>query len=122
MKIPSEIYSELPCSVVAVGCALGMATREAVIGLISPKTHSDGYLSLKGMEALILANMAVDCKVYYKRDRRPTLAEFMKANKGRRAIICLLGHFVYFDGNDYHSYFFNDNDPVVQAWYVEDKK
>ncbi len=120
MIIPRECYAELPCSVVALGCALGMTDRAAVIGLISPKMHKDGYLSLKGMEALILAHRAVDCKAYYKGGQRPTLKEFMARNKGRKAIICLLGHFVYFDGNDYYSYFFNDNDDVVQAWFLED--
>ena len=120
MIIPNEVYSELPCSVVAMGCALGLTDKRAVTALISPQLHRDGYLSLKGMEALILANKAIDCKLYYKRADRPTLKAFMARYKGRKAIVCLLGHFIYFDGNDYYSYFMNDNDPVVQAWFLED--
>ncbi len=120
MTLPNEVFEELPCSIVAVGCALGYTDSAAVAALKPAGLHEDGYLSLKGMEALIRAKLKVDCKVYYKRWCRPTLAEFMEKNKGRKAIVCLLGHFVYWDGVDYHSFFYNNDDPVVQVWYLED--
>ena len=119
--IPGDAYRGLPCSIVSMGCALGYTTLGEISALVAPGVHSDGYLSLKNMEALIKAHSAIDCKTYYKREKRPTLREFAHANEGRRAIICLLGHFVYFDGHDYHRFFKNGNDPVVQVWYLEDK-
>ena len=74
------------------------------------------------MDDLLKANMRVIRRVYYKRGERPRLWDFMRENKGRRAVLCLLGHFVYFDGEDYHSFLKNDGDLVVKAWYVEDKQ
>ena len=117
-QIPGDIYLEFPCSVVAVGCAMGITSSDALQGLKSADLHSDGYLSLKAMESLIKANMDVKGKVYYKRAERMALRDFAHANEGRKAIICLLGHYVYFDGHDYHSFFWNGSDPVVQAWYI----
>ena len=117
--IPSIAYDELPCSIVAVGCALGYTDSESVAGVIPAGLHRDGYLSLRNMESLIRAKMSVTGKVYYKGGKRPTLTAFMEENAGRPAVICLLGHFVYFDGFYYYSFFENENDPVVQAWFVE---
>lgn len=117
--VPNDIYRELPCSVVAVGCAKGIEIRDALESLKSADLHSDGYLSLKAMESLIKANMEVTGKVYFKREVRPALRDFAHANLGRKAIICLLGHYVYFDGRDYHSFFWNGGDPVVQAWFID---
>lgn len=117
--VPSDFYEELPCSVVAVGCALGIDVPEALSGLHSPSLHDDGYLSLKSMNALIRANMAVKRYDYYKRGERPALRDFAHGHIGERAIICLLGHYVYFDGKDYHSFFFNGGDQVVGVWYLQ---
>lgn len=118
--IPDEIYRGLPCSVVATGCAMGITERDALESLKSDSLHSDGYLSLRGMETLLKANVSVLRKVYYKRNERMCLRDFAHANTGKKAVICLLGHFIYFDGKDYHSFFFNGDDPVVQVWYLSD--
>ena len=119
-QIPDDIYREQPCSVVAVGCALNITESDALERLKSDSLHSDGYLSLKAMESLIRANMEVTGKAYFKRGERPALRDFAHANEGRKAVICLLGHYVYFDGRDYHSFFWNGGDPVVQAWFIKD--
>lgn len=120
--IPAEVYQGLPCSAVAVGCALGYDSRVKIAtgGCISPDLHSDGYLSLKGMNALIRANMGVKKRVNYKKGERPELREWAHAEgKGKRAVVCLLGHFIYFDGRDYYSFFWNNEDDVVAVWYLE---
>lgn len=31
----------------------------------------------------------------------------------------ILGHYLYFDGRDYHSFLWNGGDPVVSVWYLE---
>lgn len=117
---PAKIYEGLPCSVVSVGTALGIAHRSELEGLFSADLRSDGYLTLKGMNALIRANMAVKRQEKFKRGERPALRDFAHEHKGQKAIICLLGHFVYFDGRDYHSFFWNGGDPVVSVWYLDE--
>lgn len=116
--IPAVAYDELPCSVVAVGCALGRTDRKEIMALKSPGLHSDGYLSLDGMNALIRANVEVKKTAYFRRGERPTLREFAERNAGQKAVICLLGHFIYFDGKDYYSFFRNENDKVVKVWFL----
>ncbi len=116
---PDDIYRGLPCSTVALGCALGYTEREDVAGLRSAGLTEDGYLSLRGMNALVRARTRVRKVVSFKRGERPALRDFAHENIGHRAIICLLGHFVYFDGRDYHSFFKNGSDPVVQVWYLD---
>lgn len=116
---PPDMYRGLPCSVVSVGCALGIANTGALSGLYSPHLQDGGYLSLKGMNALIRANMAVKRQAYYKRGDRPILRDFAHEHIGERAIICLLGHYIYFDGRDYHSFFYNGGDQVVSVWYLQ---
>lgn len=117
---PDDVYLDLPCSMVAVGCALGDkgAVLAAEDGLRSPELHSDGYLSLDGLNRLIRANMAVKKMEYFKRGERPTLYNWAHEHIGQRAVICLLGHYIYFNGYDYFSYFENDDDPVVKVWYI----
>lgn len=117
---PDRVYEGLPCSMVAVGCALGDkgAVLAAEDGLRSPDLRSDGYLSLDGLNRLIRANMAVKKMEYFKRGERPTLYNWAHEHIGQRAVICLLGHYIYFNGYDYFSYFENDDDPVVKVWYI----
>ncbi len=116
---PPDIYRGLPCSAVAVGCAKGVARRSEAQRLCAADLKEDGYLSLKGMNALIRANLAVLKRVNYKRGERPVLRDWAHSHIGQRAIICLLGHFIYFDGRDYHSFFWNGGDEVVSAWILK---
>lgn len=121
--IPNVIYEGLPCSVVALGCAKGIAKKSDLGGLISNELQEDGYLSLNGMNKLIRANLRVQKRVIYKRGERPMLVAFAHgAGKGKKAIICVLGHYIYFDGKDYYSYFFNGKDQVVSVWYLKEEK
>lgn len=116
--IPDDIYRGLPCSVVSAGCALGIDDLSRLSALFSGDLHDDGYLSLDGMNRLVRANMGVLRCEYFKRGQRPELCDFARAHEGQRAIICLLGHFIFFDGQDYHSFFENEEDPVVKVWYL----
>ena len=119
---PDAIYEGLPCSVVAVGCALGITRKNDLKALFSDELKADGYLSLNGMNKLIRANLNVKNRVNYKRGERPLLVEFAHGSgKGKKAVICVLGHYIYFDGKDYYSYFFNGQDRVVSVWYLEEE-
>ena len=117
---PAAVYSRLPCSMVALGCAMGLTDREALFALKPPGLKPDGYLSLKNMNSLIRANVSVERVAYFKREERMELRDFAHENEGKKAIICLLGHYVYFDGHNYHSFYWNGSDPVVQVWYLKE--
>lgn len=119
MIIPDKVYNEVPCSVVAVGTALGKTDAEWV-GFLWRKAKleglkPDGYLSLDGMNQYIRENLKVRKKTSYKRGERPFLKDFLKDNKGRY-IICVYGHYIYANGGEYYSFFNNDRDPVVATW------
>lgn len=118
---PDRVYEGLPCSMVAVGCAMGEqgAVLAAEDGLRSPDLRSDGYLSLDGLNRLIRAHLGVKRMEYFKRVDRPALRDWAHANIGHRAVVCVLGHYIYFDGRDYHSFLWNGGDPVVKVWYLD---
>lgn len=117
---PNDIYRGLPCSVVAVGCAMQNTDADTIRRLVSDDLHQDGYLSLDGMNRLIRANLRVIRRVNYKRSQRPKLRNWAHTHPGQRAVVCVLGHYLYFDGRDYHSFFWNGGDPVVSVWYLDD--
>lgn len=116
--IPAVIYEGLPCSMVAVGCALGITSKNDLKPLKSAELKSDGYLSLNGMNNLIRANMDVKKRENYKRGERPLLRDWAHEHLGQKAVICVAGHFIFFDGRDYHSFFWNGGNPVISVWYV----
>lgn len=118
---PDKVYEGLPCSMVAVGCAMGAqgAVLAAEDALRSPDLHADGYLSLDGLNRLIRAHMRVTRRENFRRGERPALRDFAHSHLGQRAVICVLGHYLYFDGRDYHSFLWNGGDPVVSVWYLD---
>lgn len=113
--LPDDIYRGLPCSTVAVGTALGIKAQDALSGLVSASLHSDGYLTLNDMNRLVRANMPVQRRRDFKRGLRPTLAEYVHEYR-RRAIVCVRGHYLYTDGKNYFSFFYNGQDEVVCVW------
>lgn len=119
---PNKIYERMPCSVVAIGCALGLTDKAALRGLKSPFLKSDGYLSLDGMNALVRARLAVKKRQNYRRDERPVLRDWAHENIGHPAVVCVFGHFLYFDGRDYYSFFKNGDDEVVTVWYLAERQ
>ncbi len=116
---PNAVYELLPCSVVAVGCALGITTADRLNGLISDDLHEDGYLSLDGMNRLVRGNLTVKKRLNYRRGERPALRDWAHEHLGDKAIVCVAGHFLYFDGRDYHSFFWNGGDPVISVWILD---
>ena len=124
---PNDVYAGMPCSVVAVGTAMGVTDRSVVNGLYGdalsgsygPKLQEDGYLSLNGLNGLIRAKLSVVKRENFKRGQRPALRDWAHGDgKGRRAVVCVLGHYLYFDGRDYHSFLWNGGDPIVAVWYL----
>lgn len=116
-KLPSSIYEGYPCSVVAVGCALGLTDAEAIKKLLSPELHDDGYLSLSGMNHLARTKLPIVKRYNYKRGERLTLLKF-SCNFKEKAIVCVSGHYIYYNGEDYYSFFNNEFDDVIAVWQI----
>ena len=106
---PDARFTECPCSIVAVGTA---------IGRMPPKPdglREDGYLTLAGMNTFCRSLLPVRRMVRYKRSERPTLKAFLEGNGGK-AIVCVTGHFLYADRKTYWSFLRNAKDKVIAAW------
>lgn len=114
---PDRVYHGLPCSMVAVGCAKGLTNIFEIEKLRSPLLKEDGYLTLQGGNRLVRDNLDVKKRTDFRRNERPTLQEYIEAHPDSRAVICVLGHLLYYEGNGtYWSFFENEDDPVVAVW------
>lgn len=114
---PKPVYGGAPCSVVAVGCAMG----QRAVPFASDELHLDGYLSLDGMNRYVRKYLPVKKRMNFKRGHRPILIDFVGSLEGQAAVICVKGHYIYFNGKDYYSFFGNDYDEVICAWVLRRK-
>ena len=107
---PDDAYYGLPCSYVAIGCAGGRAG--------SIPTRSDGYATLQDVNKAIRGALKVKNYTYFPRDKRVTLQEYMGNRGTGRAVICVLGHYLYadFSQGKYWSFFNNSMDKIVAIW------
>lgn len=103
---PNDTLRGKPCSIVAVSCALGGKAK-------GKPTLKDGYATLASANKYIRENLNVKKRTDFKRGQRPKLKDLHLDGK---AVVCVLGHFLYLDHEDYWSYFNNENDPVVAMW------
>ena len=110
-KKPCSYLDGIPCSIVAVSCALGRLP--AGINVYESKLREDGYASLKVANRIIRDNLDVIKRTDYKRGERPLLKDLHLDGK---AIVCVLGHLIYVDHETYHSLFDNETDEVVTVW------
>lgn len=118
VREPLPVYNGKPCSVVAVGCALGYTTKDQVETLQPEGIYPDGYLPLEAGNRFIRNSLPVQKREYFKRGMRPKLKEILE-NNIRRAVICCYGHLVYAEGELYYSFFDNYNDDVVSIWWLK---
>ncbi|MBR5178950.1 MAG: hypothetical protein IKW90_09165 [Lachnospiraceae bacterium] len=117
---PAPVFHSLPCSIVSVGCALGFSRDKTIEKAEEIGLKDDGYLTLENMNKFIRSLLSVQKKEYYKRGTRPLLEEFLRGNK-KRAVVCLLGHYVYVDKENYYSFFQNERDEVVCVWWLKNE-
>lgn len=82
------------------------------------KLYNEGYRSLRDMNKSVRYFCNVECYKYFKKSDRLNLEDFDFNNK--KAIVCVLGHYVYVENNVYYSFFDNDKDKVVAIWYLGD--
>ena len=114
---PSERFNYKPCSIVALYYAY-KDIYKLNMSMDHVKTRPDGYLALSKMNSYINMLFHVKKAIQYSKDKRFTLAEFL-LNNDKKAIVCVLGHYIYVDGKNYFSFFDNLSDKVVKIWYVE---
>ena len=113
---PDERLCNTPCCVTAVVSALGYS--EAIHQFMSsgnwaPKMDSTGYVTLTGANRFIRSNLNVKKRVDFKRGNRLLLKDL---NLNGKAIVCVLGHYLYLDHETYYSFFDNEKDEVVSVW------
>ncbi len=108
---PSYNLRNLPCSICAVSSALGFIPEGT--DEYSKKLRDDGYATLNDANRYIRDNLDVVKRTDYKRGQRPKLRDL---HADGRAIVCVYGHFIYVNHEDYWSFFENEDDDVVTVW------
>ena len=116
--IPKSFYEGLPCSVVSIGCASetlrGRFDYDKIKAFSEQASANDNYATLRSVNEQVRKFFNVKKYTYYTRADRKTLKEFQFEN----AIVCVYGHFLYTHGDEYYSYFDNENDKVVAVWEI----
>ena len=113
-KRPNEIYADEPCLVVAVYCAYEKEMFKSATGY--PDLKPNGYATLASANKWIREKLAVKKKIDYKRGERPKLKDL---HLDGEAVVCVLGHYIYLDGETYWSFFDNEEDDVVTVWMLK---
>ena len=111
---PNKYLEDQPCLVVAVYCATGLL--ESLHGY--PKLKNDGYATLDSANRWIRQNLKVKKRIDYKRGSRPRLKDLHLDGK---AIVLVLGHYVYVDHETYLSFFDCENTEVVTTWILKEE-
>ena len=109
--LPEHYLENLPCLIVAVTSALGNRPDEI------PVLKENGYATLKIANTYIRDSLKVNKRINYYRQNRPRLKDL---HIDGRAIVCVLGHFLYLDHEFYYSFFDNEEDDVVSVWVLKE--
>lgn len=107
---PPDEYKHDPCSIVGIGCATEKHLHFST-------SHADGYMTLRDMNKIVRENCTVKKRIDYKRGQRPKLRDL---HLDGRALVCVYGHFLYVDREEYWSFFDNEDDEVVAVWLLKD--
>lgn len=109
-----DLYDK-PCCITAVVCAAG--TDDIVDNLEYLPSRGEGYATLDAANKFIRTNLHVKKITKYRRCERPLLKDLHFDGK---AVVCVRGHYLYLDHENYYSFFDNENDPVVAVWSLHD--
>ena len=107
---PDEKLRRRPCLVTALTCACGKPKGTALI-------KSDGYATLGSANRWIRENVKVERRINFRRGERPKLKDL---HLDGRAVVCVLGHYLFLDHETYWSFFRNSDDEVVTVWVLEE--
>lgn len=117
---PRNFYLDLPCSVVSIGCASetlhGRFDFNEIRQFSDTASANDNYATLKSVNEQIRRFLPVKKYTYFPRAQRVPLYRWWS---GKRAIVCVYGHYIFCDGDKYYSYFDNARDMVVAVWELE---
>lgn len=116
---PNSEYYGLPCSYVGLGCAYEDIYEKPFNEPMLDNLKRDGWSTLDNTNKYVRKLFPVKKKVYYKRNERITLREFLTTNNVK-CLVCVYGHFIYVNNKDYWSFFDNEKDKVVCVWYLKD--
>lgn len=112
--IPENELLDKPCSIVAVTCALKGCVPKNEDTYVA-RIRDDGYATLNSANWFIRENLPIKKRIDFKRGQRPLLKDISHDIK---AVICVYGHYLYYEYGNYWSYFDNDNDEVVAIWQI----
>lgn len=115
---PERKYRGKPCSYVGTGCAYENINGKKFTAPLPEGLKKTGWATLDILNKYVREHLKIRKKVYYCRNERFKLREFLEKNT-ERAVICVLGHAIYVDGKNYWSYFNNLNDDIVCIWYIK---
>lgn len=115
---PDSKYHGLPCSYVGTGCAYENYYGKSFEEPMFENLKDDGWSTLENTNRYIRSLLPIKKKVYYKRNERFTLREFLESNT-EKCCVCVYGHFIYVNKQDYWSFFDNEDDKVVCIWYLK---
>lgn len=116
---PRDYYNDKPCSYVSVGVAYENLVGRSFNLPLQEELKENGYFTLDKMNKFIRFVLPIKRKVYFKRNERMLLKDLLGSND-EKCIVCVLGHYIYVDCQDYWSFFDNENDEVVCVWYIKE--
>ena len=108
-KKPADNLRYKPCLITAVRCACDKPVGK-------PEFKDGGYATLYAANRWIRDNLKVKKRINYYNGERPRLKDL---HLDGRAIVCVLGHYLYLDHETYWSFFRNSQDEVVTMWILE---
>lgn len=129
---PDNCLVGTPCSVTAMACANAYNAEDRhrmekrytdIDKYYSDELNlDDGYLSLDGFNRMVRKFFPVKKKLYFKRNERPTLRNYLTTLEDD-AFICVKGHYIYADAfcDGYWSFFDNATDPVICVWLLGER-
>lgn len=119
--VPEDKYKWVPCSQVALGIACEKTGVEYFLPISvfdAIGSSESGYLTLRDMNKFVRALLPIKKRKDFKRRERPLLRELEPC----KAVICVVGHYLYMDYDKYYSFFDNENDDVVAMWIIDEDK
>ncbi len=111
---PEEELKSIPCSVLAVGLRLKALKKKPTDMNIN--YDGDGYCKLKDMDTALRINCKVSRYHYIKKGYRKKLKEYTLFPG--KYVVCVLGHYIYVEQDNYYSFFDNSEDIVIAWWRI----
>lgn len=113
--IPPNYLEAIPCIITAVLCATMTLNIKPPDKL--PEMRSNGYTRLDEGNRYIRKHLPIQQRYEYRRGQRPLLKDI---HIDKKAIVCVKGHYLFVDNEEYYSFFNNENDEVISMWIIKE--